>query len=499
MVRPVIATIVLLVACTAPTPVASPTSSQPAAQSTPSPTGTPTTAPSATIAATPVASPTQPQISAPVSAGAVPEAGIVFFSDYGPPEGQLGARTLYRYDGATGAIRSFSAGPLTLIGASGIAHDTVAGVYLIGLQGRWDLMHWDGTVASDQEFTACQVRQGLFGSWCTVTPAGIGVGYGTHVGPPCGASQFIRYPGDAAGRPIPAEYCVGSAWVNDDGSTVVAGGFVATGPISRGCAADEIAVEFDGTCYRRETWVITGRGSSVRTLRTPALPGSAGDFAISPAGRYAAARHLGSLFMIDLSTGTSTHLGPTATQPRWSTDGRLVFVRGSGRESWADRTVVVAATDGTTREIRGYDQDRGPTSGLAPAWNPNGTRLAWIASPNSAARSDDPAKEYMAGTGIGDRRVLVSDLASDPTEIRCPEGVAEGVRWSHDGDALLLLCRRPNARLNAFDLWFQPLTATAGRAAPLVRGLTLGGVDPLGNTPSLVNTGWSRGLNIGRP
>ena len=151
------------------------------------------------------------------------------------------------------------------------------------------------------------------------------------------------------------------------------------------------------------------------------------------------------------------------------------------------------------REIRGYKEDSGPLTGLAPVWDPAGKRLAWIASPTSAVRSEDPARDYFAGRGVGDRRILVSDLSGDPTEFRCGEGVAEGVRWSHDGSALLILCRRPCVRLSAFDLWMQPLGTAGVRSVLLVRGLTLGGVDPMGNAPTLIDTGWSRGLNITRP
>lgn len=244
-------------------------------------------------------------------------------------------------------------------------------------------------------------------------------------------------------------------------------------------------------------------GSAPRKLQIPALPGFIDGYTLSPDGRYAAARHLGGLFLVDLASGHATHLGIGSGQetvaPRWSRDGRLVFVRGGGRESWLDRTVVVATPDGSMREIRGFPSDGGLPSGLAPVWDPAGKRLAWVASPSSAGRSDDPARDYLAGRGVGDRRVLVSDLTADPVEIRCGEGVAEGVRWSHDGAALLLLCRRPSLRLNAFELWLHPLGTPGARAVALVRRLTLGGVDSNGNAPSLTNTGWSRGLTVTRP
>lgn len=495
-VRAFVAFLVALIACTAP--VAAPSTPSTPASAAPVPSETAALAqPSATPSPSAPPSPTTAPVAGPVSAGAVPEAGIVFFSDFGPPQTQLEQRVLYRYDGVTGALTSFGAGPLAVLGATGIAHDSAAGVYVRGIQGRWDLMHWDGTRASDQEFTACQVTNGYFASWCTVTPEGVGVGWGTHVARLCGAPQFVRFPGDARGRPIPAELCVISAWASDDGRVVIASGFVAAGAAAAGCASD--LVQEEGTCYRRESWVIPA-GSAPRKVQIPTLPGFINDYTLSMDGRYAAARHLGGLFLVDLATGNATHLGIASTEePRWSRDGRLVFVRGGGRESWLDRTVVVATPDGSMREIRGYASDGGLPSGLAPVWDPAGKRLAWVASPTSAVRSDDPARDYLAGRGVGDRRVLVSDLTADPLEIRCGEGVGEGVRWSHDGTALLLLCRRPSLRLNAFDLWLQPLGTPGARAVPLVRGLTLGGVDPNGNAPSLTNTGWSRGLTVARP
>lgn len=491
----IIAVIALvLIACTVPSAAPSPSSS------VVMPSETLAVAPSATVGASAPTSAT-PSILAPVSSGAVPEAGILFFSDYGPADqSHLEQRALYRYDGATGALMSLGADSLAMPGATGIAHDGAAGVYVRGIQGRWDLLRWDGSRVSDADFTACQIRDGYFASWCTVTPGGVGLGWGTHTPTdPCGLPQFIRFPGDARGRPLPAELCVSGAWVSDDGGVVVAKGLVRAGPVGAGCAPD--LFEEQGTCYRRDTWVIP-TGGMPRQLKTPELPGSADDFRLSPDGKYAAARHLGGLFIIDLASGRATHLGSAyGHEPRWSKDGQLVFVRGVGRESWRDKTVVVATPDGSVREIRGYAWDDGGfPSGLAPVWDPTGRRLAWIASPTSADRSDDPARDYLAGRGVGDRRVLVSDLASDPLEIRCGERIAEGVRWSHDGTALLLLCRRPGLRMSAFELWLYPLGTTGARAVPLVSGITMGGADPNGIAPSLSgNVAWSHGLSNTRP
>jgi hypothetical protein len=107
----------------------------------------------------------------------VPDAGILFFSDYG---GTVAKPAAYRYDGASGALTTIErALPIS----AGVAHETAGGVYLRGPNGRWDLLRWDGSLASDQEFTACQRDPGFYASWCAVSATGVGAGFGSHVGP----------------------------------------------------------------------------------------------------------------------------------------------------------------------------------------------------------------------------------------------------------------------------------------------------------------------------
>ncbi len=56
------------------------------------------------------------------------------------------------------------------------------------------------------------------------------------------------------------------------------------------------------------------------------------------------------------------------------------------------------------------------------------------------------------------------------SEVQCDGGrVAEGVRWSSDGDALLLLCRKPGRDPFPLELWLYRLGD--GTSAPLVTGL----------------------------
>lgn len=213
---------------------------------------------------------------------------------------------------------------------------------------------------------------------------------------------------------------------------------------------------------------------------------------LSSDGRYATGQQGDGLFFVDLQTGTVTPLGTVRQTPlRWSSSDTLAFVRGAAEESWLDKTVVVKAADGPAREVR-FSQSAWAI-GVAPAWDPGGRRLAWIASPAGVAGANGAAQDYLDGRGVGDRRVLISDLISDPVEIRCGEGIAEGVRWSQSGTTLLLLCRRPGARVAAFDLWLHRLGAPGGASVALVRGITWGGVDTHGFAPDLfTHTAWSR-------
>jgi hypothetical protein len=255
-------------------------------------------------------------------------------------------------------------------------------------------------------------------------------------------------------------------------------------------------VTVDGTsCYRQRLWTMPVGGSPRQLRLSPDLPGFVP--MLSRDGRSATGVHEGVLFLVDVQTGKTTSLGPARRSvPRWSPSGGLAFVRGTAEDSWIDKAVVVVAADGSTREVRGPQRDGTNTLpiGLAPAWDPAGRRLAWIASPAAVAGGSGAAQDYLAGRGVGDRRVLVSDLSSEPVEIRCGEGIAEGVRWSHDGSALLLLCRRLGTRVDAFELWLHRLGVAGGLAVPIVRGITWGGVDAHGFAPDLfTHIGWSRG------
>ena len=481
----------LIVSCSAP--------STPTAVVSPSPTVAPSRdSPRPTASESP---------SGPVSAGTVPDIGLLFFYDFGgAPDAAQNAVTpaVYRYDGASGTLAKMDGWFSFAVG-----HETAAGVYVQGPNGRMDFMRWDGSRASDQEFTACQQEPGLFASWCSVSATGVGVGYGSHTGPgpgpftgPWCPAAFIRLPGTARGTSFPPELCVQSASVSADGKQILIND-VAPRPSPTAFVGGRCQpgyVTFDNTtCYERRAWIMPV-GGAPRQLRL--APATADLFlgSLSPDGRFAIGSQAGELVRVDVATGTTAALGPVdrTASLRWSAGGGLAFVRGAGDDSWIDRTVVVVAEDGSARDMRFARSDW--AIGLAPAWDPSGRRLAWIASPAGVAGAAGAAQDYLDGRGVGDRRVLVSDLTSDPLEIRCGDGVAEGVRWSRDATALLLVCRRPGIRAAAFDLWLHRLGAPGAASVPVVRGITWGGVDAHGFAPDLLLlAAWSRGVTAASP
>jgi dipeptidyl aminopeptidase/acylaminoacyl peptidase len=240
-------------------------------------------------------------------------------------------------------------------------------------------------------------------------------------------------------------------------------------------------------------WIVEADGAA-RLLYRPA-PGKGLPLQWSSDGRYLTGVEMRPgdsavrLLLLDVASGRVTDLGNTAAQQsiQWSAEGRLAFVRGSGDLTWRDKELVVREQDGSERVVTppGF-------VGLAPAWDPARGRLAWIAGPAGDGSG------YLEGTGVGDRRVVVSDLAGGTTEIRCPGRVVEGVRWSRDGEALLLLCRRPGATSDVFELWLHRLNSRAGPAA--VRVLAGLGWDDYfdrqtGRVPTLSRSvAWSRAI-----
>jgi hypothetical protein len=189
------------------------------------------------------------------------------------------------------------------------------------------------------------------------------------------------------------------------------------------------------------------------------------------------------VWVIDVDTGRKVDLGHVIYRPRWSSDGRLAFVRGGDRFTWTNKELAVLDRDWSVTVTAGG----GTTIALAPAWQPvyGAARLAWIEAPDT----QECCVRYVAGLGPSAQRVAVLDTAAGRVPLTCPRMVTEGVRWSSDGRSVMLLCRAPGVERNALQLWYAPVS---GQPRALVTGLGDLGFGYYGLQPSLLDiTAWS--------
>ncbi|MGH2379334.1 MAG: TolB family protein, partial [Candidatus Limnocylindria bacterium] len=418
---------------------------------------TPAATASAAATATPTATPAT--AGAPTSAGAVQEAGVIYL---------IGSDDfLYRYDGATGALDAVS-------GRAGFLDETTEGVLTVGRDGLLSFLRWDGTVGPG--------------------PCGLGTVLYTSRDGAClyreaDDSVTFSVPGDATRQPLAPGWSIGGAtW--DHSVTRVA--FLRSLP---GAVAEERAHnglwvrERDGTLRQLyESDVATAfvtaplwspDGRSIAIFETPFMSSSI-------------ARDGTKLLLIDVATGAVTDLGTAfgLDWVSWSPAGELTFVRGAGRETWRDKRLVVRRPGGPERELAIPNAEHVQ---LAPVWSASGD-LVFVAGPSDDTTVYDTTG-YMDGTGTGDRRGMVLHADGSTTEVRCPEGVVEGIRPSADGRSFLLLCRAPGEGGYPLSLWL--LGPGADAAVSLVRGLGLsaddaGGFGYYGKHPTLgTSTAWS--------
>jgi len=413
--------------------------------------------PSATAAPTVVPgepSPTAtPRGAAPASAGPVREAGVLYV--WGADDG------IYRYDGTTGALtRTF--------GMSSLAREGADGPYVLGRHGGMTLLRWDGSIEQQRCGSGSYAAISSRGA-CAFTGAG------------SDAAVYVDH-GNGPQLLLPADWSAsGFVWSPDGAELAIIRTAVKPEPVrahqtlwllDRQGALTKLYDSANATSFLFGVkWSTDRRVSFWESATTSASFGADGA--------------LTSLHAVNVDTHASIDLGQTLQDrdwAQWSADGRLVFVRGGGRETWHNKQVVVLDPAGGQHVVAGDLGRGGTTVALAPVWQAGGG-LAWIEGP---ATDSEASPDYFRGIGPSARRVAV---VSAETRIACPDLVTEAVRVSADGRSALLLCRVPAVEHHALQLWYTPL---GGTPRPLITGLGDLGFGFYGMQPSLLGiTAWS--------
>lgn len=391
---------------------------------------------------------------APVSLGAVPDAGTLYI--------QGNDDQIYRYDGPAGTLQAVS-------GRSTFVRGTSAGVVVIGRHGSADLLRWNGPMVL-----------GICGEGTVVAIAANGA---------CAFREndgaiSVRLPGERERRVV-----LPATWE---------GGGIAWDPQGRRLA---LVRSIPGAAFEERAhnalWLLEADGTLRELYRPPEAQAFVFGVAWSPDGRWLTASESPiisnsvaadgvPMLLIDPVTGHATNLG-VARSAQWSPSGDLAIVRGPGRETWQNKRLIVRTPAGGERVIAVPDADH---IQLAPAWA--GTALAFVVGPAGPLSPD-----YMSGVGIGARYGAVLGSDGRRTEVRCPNGPLEGLRPSADGSSYVLLCRAPGKDPYPLSIWWWRLGAD--RPLPLVGGLTgdrlAGGFGFYGAQPSLFRlVAWSKAV-----
>ena len=175
----------------------------------------------------------------------------------------------------------------------------------------------------------------------------------------------------------------------------------------------QLTRERDGSSSSQPTWSLDGR---IAYVRGPSIASSV--VASTPLA-------FGELRVMDADGGESTRLtrGEPDAAPAWSPDGReIIFVRGHdlNRSSGDMDLFIVDAAGGTPRRLT-----RTPGSlETAPVWSPDGSRIAFARSSSGSAFTGKAAIFVINRDGSGESLLLEHKLYAE---------TSYGLSWSPDG------------------------------------------------------------------
>ncbi len=170
------------------------------------------------------------------------------------------------------------------------------------------------------------------------------------------------------------------------------------------------------------------------------------------------------LAIVDTLTAETVELGKTLlSSPPWRAPHTLAYVAGAGRITTDHKQLRTWSPETGSRAVSAAGE-----IGLSPAWAPDG-RLYFIRAPEGQW---DP-RGLMGGTGVGDRRAVVVDLASGGRAdlARLPGFSTVGVSVPPAGRRLLRLEKRldPAATLTTPDpnMWLELWSSDTDGTNPL--------------------------------